>query len=231
MTATRTVALTRFISAALESRIAEINVSLPCKVLSYDKSKNTVKLQPLLKRRRRSTTSGEMTSKEIPTLQNVPVAFQHCNGGWITLPLAAGDVGMVVFSQRALSEWMGKSAGEVVDPSDETLHPFNGAWFYPGGTPSKSPIDADGNNVVIHTGSKLDLGEKGLNDADNLVALAKLVKQELSSLRDSVNNFITIDYATHLHPSGMGPTGTPAVPATNTPGPVGEVKATKVRAK
>ncbi len=231
MTQSRTVALTQFMRAVIESRIAEINVSLPCKVLSYDKSKNTVKLQPLLKRRRRKTVDGSMTATEIPSFQNVPVAFQHCNGGWMTLPLAAGDVGMCVFSQRSLSEWMGKSAGEVVDPSDETLHPFNGAWFYPGATPSKSPIDADGDNMVIHTETRLDLGEKGLNDADNFVALAKLVKQEISSLRDSVNNFITIDYATHLHPTGMGPTGTPAVPATNTPGPVGDVKAAKVRAK
>jgi hypothetical protein len=229
MTKTRTAIFAQLVREAIEARLSVVNVSLPCKVLKYDKAKNTVNLQPLLKRRRRKK-DGTTVVSEIPSLQNVPVAFQRVNGSWITLPIEADDVGMVVFSQRSLGEWMGKAKGEVVEPTDEELHPLGGAWFYPGGYPSASPIESPGDQPTWHTDDKLDLGEKNLTD-DDLVAIAKLVKQEISSVRDTLNNFITIDYATHLHPSGMGPTGTPAVPASNTPGPVGDVKATKVRAK
>jgi phage baseplate assembly protein V len=90
----------------------------------------------------------------------------------------------------------------------------------------------NGKRVYLKSNGEVHLGAdtENLGD-DNLVALAKLVKDELTALRNTVNNFITTDYATHLHPSGMGPTGTPAVPASNTPAAVGDVKATKVKAK
>lgn len=217
MTQPTTITLDQLIREAIEARIAEINVSLPCKVLSYDSSKNTAKLQPLLKRRRRKK-DGTVTATEIPSLQGVPVAFQRVNGSWITLPVQAGDVGMVVFCQRSIAEWMGKQRGDVVEPKDETLHPFGGAWFYPGASPGADPIQSPGSNPTWHTDTSLDLGEKNLT-ANDLVAIGQLVDSRLSTIQAT--------YDAHFHPSGMGPTGVPTVLI----GSLASTKATKVRAK
>ncbi len=205
---------------AFEAKLSDICVSLPAKVLSYDAAKQTVKLQLLIKRVRKDAT-GEVTANEIQPLQQVPVAFPRCAGGWITFPLAADDVGMVVFAHRSLKEWTGKSAGEVVEPTDDEVLSLNGGWFYPGGYPEKSPLDggADEENVVIHTETMLDLGEKGLTD-DDMVAIGKLVDDRIDDLRQKHNN--------HTHPSGMGPTGTPTTPIASQ---YASVKCTKVRAK
>lgn len=209
------------ISTALEARLAELHVSMPCKVDSYDSEKNTVNLIPLLKRKRRSTKTGATSSSEIKALQNVPVAFMRTSKGWFTLPIAKGDVGMVVFSERSIKDWMSKAKGEIVEPVDETKHPLDGAWFYPGCYPSKSPIDpTNSSHVVIATsgGAELHLGESGLT-ANDFVAIGKLVDDRLSTVQST--------FDAHTHPSGMGPTG----PPTSLLVSFASVKATKVKAK
>lgn len=220
MTDSRTIQLGQFMREAIEARLADVNVSLPCSVVSYDAAKQTVTLQPTLKRRRRKK-DGTFEATTIPTIQNVPVAFPRCAGGWITFPLAEGDVGMAVFSQRSLGEWSGKTAGQVVDPSDEQLHPFNGAWFYPGGWPAASPLagGADAANPVFHTATFLDLGQKGLT-ADDLAAVGKLVDDRLAAVYTHA--------LAHVHPSNGSP-ATPTVPPL--PTTPASTKATKVRIK
>lgn len=218
---TRKITIEHLISSAIEARLAMVHVSLPCKVDSYDSSKNTVNLIPLLKRKRRSTKDGTTSSSQIAALQNVPVAFFRTSKGWFTLPITKGDVGMVVFAERSLKDWMGKTKGSIVEPVDETKHPLDGAWFYPGGYPSKSPIDpTNGDHVVIGLGSgaELHLGESGLTSND-FVAIGKLVDDRLSTIQST--------YDTHQHPSGMGPTG----PPTSLFVTFASVKATKVKAK
>ncbi len=198
-------------------------------MLSYDSTKNTVSVQLLIKRKRRKASDGTTTSTKVESIQNVPVAFPRCAGGWITFPLAADDVGQIVFAERSLGDWMGSPAGTEVEQSEETLHPLNGAWFYPGGYPSKSPIDpTNADHPVFHTETELHLGEQGLS-ADQFVAIAKLVKDEISALRSTVNTNVTL-YNAHVHPESGVNTGPPAVPMSS-PAAVGEVKATKVKAK
>lgn len=213
------IQLEHLLEAAMEARLAVLHVSLPCKVDSYNASKNTVNLVPLLKRKRRSTKDGSTTSSQIASLQNVPVAFLRSSKAWVTIPVSKGDVGMVVFAERSLKDWMGKNKGEVVEPVDETKHPLDGAWFYPGGYPSASPINpTNADHPVFHTETELHLGESGLT-ANDFVAIGKLVDDRLSTIQST--------FDTHQHPSGMGPTG----PPTNLFVSFASVKATKVKAK
>ncbi len=219
MTQERSIDLGQLFNEAFMAKLSEVNVSLPCKVLAYDAATQTVKLQPLIKRKRRDA-AGVVTATEIPPLQEVPVAFPRCAGGWITFPITEGDVGQVVFCQRSIKDWMGKAAGEVVVPTDEDMLSLNGAWFYPGAYPSKTPIagGADEDNVVIHAEEKLDLGEKGLT-ADDAVAIAKKVQDNLDTLTDFVMSATSI-------PAGGALVFVPPT------GPIfASMAATKVRAK
>ncbi len=205
---------------AMESRLAELHVSMPCKVVSYDSEKNTVDVQPLFKKRRRDA-NGDKTVTSFKPIQNVPVAFLRSSKAWVTIPLQAGDLGMLVFAERSVADWMETSAGREVEPSEDSLHPLNGAWFHPGGYPSKSPIDpTNSSHPVFHTETELHLGEQGLSD-NQFVAIAKLVKDELTALKNAVSSASVTSSCT-----AGGATGT--IVLTHT---VGEVKATKVKAK
>lgn len=89
---------------------------------------------------------------------------------------------------------------------------------------------ADGKRVWCRDDGMVDLGDDGdtLGDNDRL-AQSKKTKDEISALRDTVNSLVT-SFNSHIHPSGMGPTGTPPSPASS-PAAVGDVHVTKVRAK
>lgn len=218
---------------AINARLSEFRVSLPCKIAKYNSSDGTVDVDILLKDQK-PQSDGTVELKTFPTIQDVPVQWFRCGTAWITLPLKAGDLGKLVFTDRSLSNWSASNKGEVVDPKSLSMHNFDGATFEPGLYPASAAIPSpDPDNIVIHSDSKVMLGEKGLAD-NNLVALAQLVKTEISAVRDTLNNFITT-YNTHTHPYVDTPSG-PAVTSTTTstgtpPNPVQDVKATKVYAK
>lgn len=202
---------------------------LPASIESYDAAAGTVSLKLMLNEQV-PLQDGTIEASTFPPIEDVPVVWQRCGKGWLTFPLAQGDTGMVVFADRSLSKWSQTDKSEVVNPQTLSMHNLDGAVFIPGLTPPKNALEQpDTENVVLHTETKLDLGEKGLTDADNLVALAKLVKSEISALRDTVNTNVTIFNAMTL-PSGMGPVGPPPV-SMQAPASVGDVKCTKVRAK
>ncbi len=88
----------------------------------------------------------------------------------------------------------------------------------------------DGKRVYCKSNGEVHLGADDENlGSDNWVALAKLVKDELSAIRETINNN-NIIFNTMTLPSGMGPVGPPPVSMQDA-GDIGEVKATKVKAK
>jgi len=224
--------LTMLLTAAIQSRLLEFHVMLPATIESYDAATGTVNVKILLKKQQ-PLPDGTVDLKDFPPIEDVPVMWQRCGKAWITMPLAQGDTGMVIFADRSLSKWNQTDKGQVVDPQTLSMHNLDGAVFMPGLTPPKNALESpDTDNVVIHTETKLDLGEKGLNDTDNLIALAKKTKDEISALRQSFVDFINNNYTGHMHPSAMGPTGNPIpAPPVIPPNPVQDVAATKVRAK
>ncbi len=214
---------------AINSRLTEFRVSLPCKISKYNASEGTVDVDVLLKDQK-PQSDGTIELKTFPTIQDVPIQWFRCGTAWITLPLKAGDLGKLVFTDRSLSNWSASNKGEVVDPKSLSMHNFDGATFEPGLYPASAAIPSpDPDNIVIHSDTKVFIGEKGLTD-DNLLALAKLVKAEISAVRDSLNS-LTTTYNGHTHPYVDTPAGaavtSPTLSTGTPPNPVGDVKAAK----
>lgn len=229
----REPSLSTLLIDAIQSRLVEFRVSLPCKVNKYNKDEGTVDVVILLKDQK-PQSDGTVTLVDFPIVQDVPVQWFRCGTAWITLPLKPDDLGKLVFCDRSLSNWSASNKGDVVDPKTLSMHNFDGATFEPGLYPASAAVPSpDPDNIVIHSDSKVMVGEKGLTD-DNLVALAKLVKDELSALRTALNSFITT-YNGHTHPYVDTPAGAAVTSATlstgNQASPINDVKATKVYAK
>lgn len=79
-----------------------------------------------------------------------------------------------------------------------------------------------------------DLAKLGEN-ANNFVALANLVKQELDALRTAFNSFVSGPYSSHTHPYVDTPAGAAVTSPTLSSGtpanPINEVAAAKVKAE
>jgi hypothetical protein len=221
--------LSQLLIDAIQSRLVDLRVMLPAKITAYNSDDQTVDVEILL-RDPRIQDDDTIELKDFPPIKQVPVSFVRCGAAWITLPLAVGDTGMLIFADRSLAVWNQSAKGQKVDPKSLDMHNLSGAVFMPGLTPPSSPLDApDTANVVVHTNTKLDLGEKGLNDTDNLVALAKQTKANDDALLSYINSVkAAVSAATYVNAAGNPTTlvfTSPAAPS------LSEVKATKVRAK
>ena len=112
-----------------ESLTADLHTSLPGKIVRYDATTQKADVQPLLKERY-TDEAGATQVRDLPVIPSVPVQFPGAGGYRITFPVAADDVGLVVFSEASLDKWL--VSGGTVDPADDRRHDLTDAVFLPG---------------------------------------------------------------------------------------------------
>ena len=126
-------------------QIAEVHTSLPVRVTGVDYAGKTVTLESIVKNTR--STEDEI---DYPTFHDVPFMVNGGGTGRISFPIASGDIGAVIFSERDPSNAL-QTSGE--DASGGTLIQPCGLYpicFIPKistATDSSEPVDSK--NVVI----------------------------------------------------------------------------------
>lgn len=102
-----------------------IHTALPAKIVSFNAERQTatlaIQITQLL------TDGGTV---QIPPLVDVPVSFPRGGGFAFTFPLASGDEGIAIFSERCIDGWW--QSGKASEPLDVRLHDFSDAMFIPG---------------------------------------------------------------------------------------------------
>lgn len=104
--------VTKYFANLKTSVLTSINTAMPCKVLSFNESDCTAKIQPLYK-----VKEVGHESTILPPIEGVPVLKQNykVNGGTVQeyIPvLNSGDIVLVVFCQRAIDEAL---EGKIAD--------------------------------------------------------------------------------------------------------------------
>lgn len=125
----RTLRTADVMQRLLDDFAADLHTACPGKVESYDPATQTAVVKPMIKRVSREGLDQERVADDLPSLPAVPVAWPRGGGYFMTFPLAAGDSGLLVFSQRPMGSW--RDSGQVSDPGDEGTHGLSGV-FYPG---------------------------------------------------------------------------------------------------
>lgn len=121
---------------AVENQIkrAQSNVytALPAKVISFDG--HTVSCQVMVNR---VMANGQEIT--IPPLVDVPAQFPHAGGFCITVPIKAGDEGLVIFSSRCIDGWF--ASGNASKPLDNRINDLSDGFFIVGcnSVPNKIP--------------------------------------------------------------------------------------------
>lgn len=91
-----------------------------------------------------------------PIIVDVPVIWPTAAGGTagIRLPIATGDTGLLIVSDRAIERWR-KGTGGQVDPADSRTHNIADAVFVPGLTTDSGALSIgySGTNLQAHNGS------------------------------------------------------------------------------
>ncbi|MEA1064752.1 Gp138 family membrane-puncturing spike protein [Erwinia sp. HR93] len=104
---------------------SQIRVALPAIVTEFNAERQTVTLQPAI-----AGTGADGAALKMPPLADVPVKFPRGGGFAFTFPVAAGDEGLAVFSDRCIDGWF--SSGQVSQADDHRQHDLSDAFFLPG---------------------------------------------------------------------------------------------------
>lgn len=135
------------IASAIESALVDVHVALPGIVQSYDEATQTADIVLQVKRVL-PVSDGSVATEEMPVLPNVPVSFQRSASFFVSLPIAAGDSGLVIFNEQSIDRW--RSNGSPSDPKDVERHGLSGAVFVPGLFPNDGAlVDAHATNMVV----------------------------------------------------------------------------------
>jgi hypothetical protein len=137
----------QIIRDAIRAETLKLRVCIPAQITSV-KGNQKVDVQPLLQVRYIDQDAGQ----NMPAVQNVPVSMPMGQNYSIKLPVAEGDTGYLIVSDRSLDAWLSGSGG-IVDPQDARQHDLSDSIFVPGLVPFSSQTEDDTTDMVLTNGS------------------------------------------------------------------------------
>jgi len=140
------------IRSIIDDVLLNTYVSIPAKVTDYDVTKQKVSVLPLISKKE----PYQDTEREIPEIHEVPVQFAASAGGsaFITFPIKKGDLGLVLFMDSDLVNYLESDGSKQVESSTFANHNLNDAVFIPGVQPwPKALKNVSADNIQIHNGT------------------------------------------------------------------------------
>lgn len=123
---------------ALQQALVDLRVSIPAIVQSvnYDNNPPTVTVQVAIKEVEKTPEGPKI--HVISPIANVPIVLPSAGGFSLTLPVAAGDEGLLVFCDMCIDLWW--TRGGVQDQLLRCRHDISDCGFIPGMRSQAKPI-------------------------------------------------------------------------------------------
>lgn len=130
MSGTRIPTLAEVLTAAIDSRLGLLHTALPGRVESYDAASQKATVKPLIQNVELPDEGAEILDV-LPVLHDVPVVFPRTAGFFLSLPVAKGDLVLLVFLERSADLWLHSQGGDT-NPVDPRRHDLSDAVAIPG---------------------------------------------------------------------------------------------------
>lgn len=212
--ASRTPKLEEVLSRTIQYRLEDLHVCIPAEVTAYDAATQKASVKPLVQRVL-VDLDGNESLEGFPVIPSVPVMWPRAGGFFMVMPLAVGDLVMLVFADRSLDLWLIGSGSET-NPIDLRTHDLSDAVAIPGLYPFSKALNAEDaatRNMVLGEagGPQVHIGNGQVNlfeaSASQPVALGDDTDARISALQAKLDGLIA-KYNTHTHT--VATTGTAA---------------------
>lgn len=153
----------------------EINTMIIVQVLAFYPSTQTVDVQPVIQgivrdnngTKTTTTVIGEeitVSDYTLPPVLGVPICYARAGQAMITIPIQVGDTGMLIISQRDLTNW--KQNGGIATQGGNQLFDINDGVFVPFVPNMTNKIsDYSASNLEIRFGNdKISMSGNGTID-------------------------------------------------------------------
>lgn len=174
----RQITLSEIVQAYGESIKSTMYHTLPGVVKAYYASDGTADVQPAVNDVRFDPDTDERVSEAFPIIPKVKIKYPGGGGFSITFPLQAGD--KVTLLAYDLDPTVHQATGNVEDPQDVRRHGGTYWLCMPGDLTDAAPVPTAGQITIDGPGITLGKG------ATDFVALASLVKTELTSIKNAL---------------------------------------------
>jgi hypothetical protein len=136
-------------SRIAKAEAARVRTCTVGQITEYDATRNAVKIRLCVKSMRTEDPEN-MTTVEMPVLEDIPVQQFGSGKLLFCVPPAVNSYGTLFFSDRDLEAWL--MAGGIVDPANMRKWDLSDAIFIPG----LYPFIVDGDNGQIEEAIKID---------------------------------------------------------------------------
>ncbi len=143
----------------IESVLEGMYVALPGRIEKYDPKTRLATVQPLIQRQYK----GEDKPSDLAPVQRVPIVQPRTANAQVRLPVAVGDLCLLIFADRAIDNWLAgdgtaRAANDVRMHHEDDAFAILGAWP-PGG---KGVTDDDPNALVMQNkGAEVKIRDDG----------------------------------------------------------------------
>jgi len=103
----------------------EIRVSMPAEIVSYNSTKQTATVQPLIREKIIDRQTGNIQWLQLPVLADVPVCFPQGGNYVLTMPVSPGDEVLLVFADQSFDAWY--ASGGIQNWFDRRRHDLSDA--------------------------------------------------------------------------------------------------------
>jgi hypothetical protein len=196
---------------AFNNLLMTSNNALPAKVISYDRTSNRAKVQPMIKM---INTNNKSFSRS--QIESVPV-FQYGGGGFIlSINLKSGDLGWIIACDRDISQFL-QNYSEAI-PNTYRKKDFADSFFLPNPMSGYSTAEEDQENAVLQNldGSvKISLGMDSIKiKSQNIIVEGQEINVMCENVNMTVSNDVKITTPTFKVVGNIEATGTitPNVP-------------------
>ena len=140
----------------------ETGVSMPGRVVSYDRATQRANVQPCVNRRLRDADDEDVDLFErFPEIPSVPVLWPAGGSSFVHPYLAPGDSVLLVVADSDYAAWA--RTGDAGDPSDARTHHYAHTFAVPSPRPRSAPLPsgrtvfaAEGEAVSLAVAEELD---------------------------------------------------------------------------
>ena len=194
--------LAEVITKAIDYRLATMRVCLPGSVTAYYGATQTADVQVLVDSK--IALEGGPLIEQFPPLYGIPVEFPRGGGYMLMFPLVPGDTGLIEFCDFSIDLW--RSSGLRGAPNDLRTHALGNAVFRPGLAHKTRAVASPPSGILLGSESGTQIVYLGSATATDWVAKATNTENRLAALESEAR--------THVHPTGVGPSGASATATT-----------------
>lgn len=167
-----------------QAEASRVRVATVGQIVEYDATRNAVKVRLCVKSMRTEDPEN-LTTVEMPILEDVPVQQFGSGKLLFSVPPAVDSYGTVLFSDRDLEAWL--STGGIVDPANMRRWDLSDAIFIPG----LYPFVVDGDNGQIEEAIKTD--RVSMRTRSGLTEISVLSDESITVNVNDGNATVTID--------------------------------------